>query len=70
MKTLLALAFATAISAPAFGHDTVITKEKHTDAAKMMGQDRPAQDVKQVIWIGKAGTPTGGHTALPKRKTM
>jgi hypothetical protein len=53
MKTLLALAFATAISAPAFGHDTVITKEKHTDAAKVMGQDRPAQDVKQVIWIGK-----------------
>jgi len=48
MKTLLSLAFATALSSPAWCGDTVITKAKHSDAA--MGQ--PAKDTTEVLWIG------------------
>lgn len=54
MKTLVRVAFLAGLSAPAWcGGDLVITKEKHTDAASVMGQNQPAQDTKEVTWIGK-----------------
>jgi len=53
MQIFRNLAFAAALASPAFGNDLVITKEKHTDAAKVMGQERPAKDTKEVIWFGK-----------------
>ncbi|MFN0008582.1 MAG: hypothetical protein ACKVXR_11825 [Planctomycetota bacterium] len=53
MRILLQLALALSASAPALSADFVITKEKHTDRAKVMGQDQPAKDTKEVVWIGK-----------------
>lgn len=52
MKFTLPLAIAAALSGSALGHDIVITKEKHTDRAKVMGQEQPAKDTKEVLWIG------------------
>lgn len=53
MKILLPLALALSLTSPALCHDVVLTKEKHTDRAKIMGQEQPAKDTKEVVWIGK-----------------
>jgi hypothetical protein len=53
MQTLLAFLLAAALSGPAWCSDLVVTKEKHTDAATLMGQSQPAQDSQEVTWIGK-----------------
>ena len=47
MKTFLPLAIAALLSAPALAGDVVITKEKHTDRATVMGQEQPAKDTKE-----------------------
>src|SRR5262245_25290562 len=52
MKLLAALALAAAASHPAPA-DLVVTKEKHSDALKMPGHEQPAQDTREVSWIGK-----------------
>lgn len=52
MRTFLAFTLAAALSSPAWCSDLVVTKEKHTDAASMMGQSQPAQDSQEVTWIG------------------
>jgi hypothetical protein len=53
MKFVLPFAIAAAFSSHAFAGDHVITKSKHTDAMKMMGQEQPAKDTQEVTWIGK-----------------
>lgn len=53
MKTLLQLTLAACLTTPALCADLVITKEKHTDRAKVMGQEQPAKDTKEVVWTGK-----------------
>jgi uncharacterized protein DUF4412 len=53
MNSILTLVLAAALSTPVLASDLVITKEKHSDAVKVMGQDRPAKDTKEVVWIGK-----------------
>lgn len=54
MKNLLRFALVAALATPALAADTVVTTTKHTDASKdMMGQEVPAQDSTQVMWIGK-----------------
>jgi len=53
MKILLSLTTFAALASPVLAHDVVITKEKHTDRAKVMGQEQPAKDVTEVTWIGK-----------------
>lgn len=53
MKIILNLAIAAALSSPALCNDLVITTEKHTDRAKVMGQEQPAKDTKEVMWIGQ-----------------
>jgi hypothetical protein len=53
MRFLATVALAAALSAPAFCGDTVITKSKHTDAAKMAGREQPAKDSTEVTWFGK-----------------
>lgn len=52
MRTFLALTLATVLSGSAWCSDVVVTKEKHTDAASIMGQNQPAQDSQEVTWIG------------------
>lgn len=53
MKTILGLTFLAALSSPAWSGDVVITRQKHTDATNVMGQDQPALDSQEVLWIGK-----------------
>ena len=53
MKILLPLALAAVLSAPALAGDLVITKEKHTDRATVMGQEQPAKDSREITWIGQ-----------------
>lgn len=53
MKHLIRAACIAAIAAPAFCADMVITKSKHTDAVKMMGQETAARDSTEVTWVGK-----------------
>jgi len=54
MKLLpLALAAALVLSNRAFAGDTVVTKSKHEDGYKMMGQEQVAKDTTEVTWIGK-----------------
>jgi len=53
MKILPSLALVLSLQSSALAADVVITKEKHTDRAKVMGQEQPAKDTKEVVWIGK-----------------
>jgi len=53
MKFILACATTAVLSSPALCADYVITKEKHTDRATVMGKEQPAKDSKEVTWIGK-----------------
>lgn len=52
MKLLACLALFAATSAPLSASDLVITKDKHTDAGSVMGQDQPAKDTREVTWVG------------------
>lgn len=53
MKQSFAIALAAVLAIPAFAADTVVTKEKHVDAMSMRGQEQPARDTTEVLWIGK-----------------
>lgn len=52
MKILSALVLVAGTAGPALCSDYVVTREKHTDAGTMMGQAQPAQDTREVTWIG------------------
>lgn len=53
MKLFATLSLFTALTAPAFSADYVVTKSKHADPVKMRGVDQPAKDSTEVTWIGK-----------------
>jgi len=53
MRILTTLAVAATLTLPAFSSELVIKSTKHTDATKVMGQDKPAEDTNSVLWIGK-----------------
>lgn len=53
MPRLFTLTVLALLAAPAWAADFVITKQKHTDAAKVMGRDQPAQDSTEVTWMAK-----------------
>jgi hypothetical protein len=48
----LALLAALLLALPAFGQDLVVTKDKHSDAMKLPGHEQPAQDTREVTWVG------------------
>jgi len=50
-KTLIALALAALVAAPA-GADTLLTLKNHQDAFEIQGQSQPAQDGTVEMWIG------------------
>jgi hypothetical protein len=53
MKHLIRYAFVAALATPAIAADTKITTAKHADAMRMMGQETPASDSTEVMWVGK-----------------
>lgn len=53
MNAPLGFALLLTLSGPTLASDLVVTREKHTDAATIMGQAQPAQDSTEVLWIGK-----------------
>ena len=52
MTRLLSLAVAAVLASPALAGDLVVTTKKHDDAYSMMGQEQPAKDTTEVMWIG------------------
>jgi hypothetical protein len=60
MKHLLRLVFAFAFAGSAFAGDTVITKQKHSDA----GMGQPAKDTTEVTWIGQGHMRIEDATAI------
>ncbi|MBI5363243.1 MAG: DUF4412 domain-containing protein [Planctomycetes bacterium] len=53
MPRLFTLTVLALLAAPAWAADFVITRSKHTDAAKVMGRDQAAQDSTEVTWMAK-----------------
>ena len=53
MRILTTFAFVAMLTLPALAGDLVIKQSKHTDAMKIMGQDKPAEDSTSVTWFGK-----------------
>lgn len=53
MRILTTFAFVATLTVPALAGDLVIKQSKHTDAMKIMGQDKPAEDSTTVTWFGK-----------------
>ncbi len=52
MNHFARIALFAVLASPAIAGDLMITQTKHTDAYSMMGQNSPATDVTETMWLG------------------